>query len=179
MPIYEFVCESCGHEFEQIVPFSATAMPSCPACQSKQVHRQMSRPAIHFKGSGWYITDSKAASKGSANGSDTEGTAKKESGTGDESKSESKSESNSSSSDGLASGSEDKGRKQERVIKFYVGSIIHSTLPAVAVVFYKTCRIAPSQQLRWYRLEPILKLVVTMQTTSKRAIGTEIFRIDP
>ncbi len=69
MPIYEFVCQACGHEFEQIVPFSATKLPDCPACQSEQVHRQLSRPAIHFKGSGWYITDSKAA-KTSATGKD-------------------------------------------------------------------------------------------------------------
>lgn len=69
MPIYEFVCQACGHEFEQIVPFSAPKLPDCPACQSEQVHRQLSRPAIHFKGSGWYITDSKAA-KTSATGKD-------------------------------------------------------------------------------------------------------------
>jgi len=72
MPIYEFVCESCGHEFEQILAFSATKMPNCPSCQSEEVRRQMSRPAIHFKGSGWYINDSKVASKVSANGVDKE-----------------------------------------------------------------------------------------------------------
>ncbi len=72
MPIYEFVCESCGHEFEQILAFSATKMPNCPACQSEHVRRQMSRPAIHFKGSGWYINDSKVASKVSANGTEKE-----------------------------------------------------------------------------------------------------------
>lgn len=71
MPIYEFVCQACGHEFEQIVPFSATTLPRCSVCQSEQVQRQLSRPAIHFKGSGWYITDSKA-SKTSANGNDGE-----------------------------------------------------------------------------------------------------------
>lgn len=67
MPIYEFVCQACRHEFEQIVPFSATKLPGCPVCHSEQVQRQLSRPAIHFKGSGWYITDSKV-SKTSANG---------------------------------------------------------------------------------------------------------------
>ena len=71
MPIYEFVCQACRHEFEQIVPFSATKLPNCPACHSEQVQRQLSRPAIHFKGSGWYITDSKA-SKTPANGKDSD-----------------------------------------------------------------------------------------------------------
>jgi putative FmdB family regulatory protein len=103
MPIYEFVCQACGHEFEQIVPFSATTSPRCTVCQSEQVQRQLSRPAIHFKGSGWYITDSKA-SKTSANGNDGEKTGAAEStadskegapSTKAESKSEAKSESKS------------------------------------------------------------------------------------
>jgi putative FmdB family regulatory protein len=89
VPIYELYCEECGHEFEKIVPFSAVELPACPACQSEGVGRRMSRPAIHFKGSGWYITDSrkgngkysnnggehsseKSESKSSENGSNAE-----------------------------------------------------------------------------------------------------------
>ena len=60
MPIYEFVCQACGSDFEKIQSFSDSSTPICPKCQSEQVQRRMSRPAIHFKGSGWYITDSKA-----------------------------------------------------------------------------------------------------------------------
>ncbi|MCB0115239.1 MAG: zinc ribbon domain-containing protein [Caldilineaceae bacterium] len=75
MPIYEFACDSCGHEFEKIVSFSATQPPACPSCEAETVTRRMGRPAIHFKGSGWYITDSKkskgSASSASANGSST------------------------------------------------------------------------------------------------------------
>ncbi len=97
MPIYEFVCESCGHEFEQILAFSATKMPNCPVCQSERVHRQMSRPAIHFKGSGWYITDSKAASKVSANGSDKEKNGSSEGSSGDTSSNEGAAESSGTS----------------------------------------------------------------------------------
>lgn len=66
MPIYEFVCQSCGHEFEQILSFSDTSTPACGNCQSEKVVRRVGRPAIHFKGSGWYITDSR---KSGANGS--------------------------------------------------------------------------------------------------------------
>jgi len=58
MPIYEFVCGECGHEFEKILSFSA-ATPACVKCGAANVERQVGRPAIHFKGSGWYITDSK------------------------------------------------------------------------------------------------------------------------
>jgi len=68
MPIYEFVCQSCNNEFENIQSFSDTSVPACPKCGNEDVERQMSRPAIHFKGSGWYINDSKKADKASANG---------------------------------------------------------------------------------------------------------------
>jgi len=75
MPIYEFQCRDCGHEFEKILPFSAQTLPACPQCNSSQVERQVGRPAIHFKGSGWYITDSKAG-KNTTNGSDSKSTEK-------------------------------------------------------------------------------------------------------
>jgi putative FmdB family regulatory protein len=68
MPIYEFACQDCGHEFEKIQSFSDSSTPGCPNCQGRHVQRRMSAPAIHFKGSGWYITDSKNAGKSSATG---------------------------------------------------------------------------------------------------------------
>lgn len=70
MPIYEFRCLTCGNEFEKLQSFSDTLTPACPNCQSVNVQRQLSPPAIHFKGSGWYITDSKNGAKnGAKNGS--------------------------------------------------------------------------------------------------------------
>lgn len=105
VPIYEFVCQACGNEFEQILSFSENRMPTCAKCGSDQVVRQVGRPAIHFKGSGWYINDSKkssdksgGASKNSASGesnkSTTENTSTSES--KPETKVETKSESSSS-----------------------------------------------------------------------------------
>jgi len=57
------MCQACGTEFEKLQSFSDTTIPVCPSCQSTQVQRRMSRPAIHFKGSGWYINDSKTNNK--------------------------------------------------------------------------------------------------------------------
>lgn len=73
MPIYEFACHDCGHEFEKIQSFSDSSTPVCPTCQGVHVRRRISQPAIHFKGSGWYITDSKSSSKASATGKKEDG----------------------------------------------------------------------------------------------------------
>lgn len=87
MPIYEFACQDCGHEFEIIQSFSDNSTPACPNCQGRHVQRRLSAPAIHFKGSGWYITDSKNAAKGSATGPSGAGD---ESGKGESGKGEGK-----------------------------------------------------------------------------------------
>jgi putative FmdB family regulatory protein len=45
VPIYEFVCESCGHRFEELVGSTAgrrVADVACPACDSTEVERQIS-----------------------------------------------------------------------------------------------------------------------------------------
>lgn len=63
MPLYEYVCNECGVEFEKIRSFSDSSLPACPACLMENVRRKMGVPAIHFKGSGWYVTDSKSDNK--------------------------------------------------------------------------------------------------------------------
>jgi putative FmdB family regulatory protein len=108
VPIYEFICESCGNEFEQIQSFSDSSVPVCTKCESIQVVRRMGRPAIHFKGSGWYINDSKKSSESkSGNNKNSSENGKSENSTesatesanesATESKVESKSENNSES----------------------------------------------------------------------------------
>jgi putative FmdB family regulatory protein len=57
MPLYEYLCGSCGHRFERIQKFSDPPVSTCPSCGAQQVEKLMSSPAIQFKGSGWYITD--------------------------------------------------------------------------------------------------------------------------
>jgi putative FmdB family regulatory protein len=50
MPIYEYACESCGHEFEYLVRGSEN--PVCPECRgSKQLTKRFSVPAAHTGGS--------------------------------------------------------------------------------------------------------------------------------
>ena len=45
MPIFEYVCKGCGKDFELIVR-STSAPPSCPACSSTELEKQISAPAI-------------------------------------------------------------------------------------------------------------------------------------
>ena len=89
MPIYEFQCQNCNYEFENIQSFSDTSTPICPQCKSESVQRRVSRPSIHFKGSGWYITDSKNDSKKeNKKEGDSKKTAEKPSSEGETKKSE-------------------------------------------------------------------------------------------
>jgi putative FmdB family regulatory protein len=100
MPIYDYRCDHCGHVFSAVQSFSDTALEKCPSC-GKVPRRLISMPAIVFKGSGWYKTDSRPAEKGSdASGpsadkkSDTKSDAKSEpkSDTKSDAKSETKSD---------------------------------------------------------------------------------------
>ncbi len=56
MPIYEYRCDNCGMTTEIIQKISDQPLTKCKKC-SKQLRKQISPPAIIFKGSGWYVTD--------------------------------------------------------------------------------------------------------------------------
>lgn len=60
MPIYDYRCDHCGHAFSAVQSFKEEALTACPSC-GKSPRRLLSKPAIVFKGSGWYITDSRGA----------------------------------------------------------------------------------------------------------------------
>ncbi len=53
MPIYEFECQACGLNFEEILPASQKDMPPCPACKTAdKVRKRMSAGVRHASGSG-------------------------------------------------------------------------------------------------------------------------------
>ena len=59
MPTYDYKCKACGHEFEEFHMMSDPAVEICPQC-SGRVERLIGGGAgIIFKGSGFYVTDSK------------------------------------------------------------------------------------------------------------------------
>jgi len=60
MPVYEYECEKCGCRFELKRRFDEDAgSPRCPKCQGN-VRQLFSTSAILFKGSGFYVTDSRS-----------------------------------------------------------------------------------------------------------------------
>ncbi len=61
MPTYEYQCKTCGHQFEQMQRFSDPPLTECPKC-SGQIRRVIFPAGVIFKGSGWYITDSRKSS---------------------------------------------------------------------------------------------------------------------
>jgi putative FmdB family regulatory protein len=68
MPIYEYRCLDCGHQFELMQKFSDPPAETCTSC-SGIVQKLISRSAFHLKGSGWYVTD--YGRNGSTNGKAT------------------------------------------------------------------------------------------------------------
>ena len=66
MPTYEYECLACKHRFERFQKFSEPPVAECPECGSA-VRKVLFPAGIVFKGSGWYITDSRP-SRGSENG---------------------------------------------------------------------------------------------------------------
>jgi len=99
VPLYEYECAKCGRRTEKIEKVSGPHLKKCPHCGGK-LERLLSKPAIQFKGSGWYVTDyagksgksdsDSAASSASSGSSDSKDTAAKESGTKDSGSKETK-----------------------------------------------------------------------------------------
>lgn len=58
MPTYDYVCNACGHRFEEFQSISADPLKKCPQCNKRQLERLIGTGAgVIFKGSGFYETD--------------------------------------------------------------------------------------------------------------------------
>lgn len=97
MPIYEYLCHSCGKKFEVLQKFSDEPLHIHPECGGN-VEKLISTSALQFKGSGWYVND--YAKGGISKPGETKAESKTESGNtngGGDSKAESKAESKTES----------------------------------------------------------------------------------
>jgi putative FmdB family regulatory protein len=58
MPTYDYLCEACGHKFEQFQSITAGSLKKCPECGKLKLKRLLGIGAgVIFKGSGFYETD--------------------------------------------------------------------------------------------------------------------------
>jgi putative FmdB family regulatory protein len=88
MPTYEYRCQKCGHQFEEIQGIKAEPLARCPqkGCRGKVKRLISTGGGLLFKGSGFYATDYRSEgykSAAKADGKDgkpagSEGTAKSE-----------------------------------------------------------------------------------------------------
>jgi putative FmdB family regulatory protein len=126
MPLYEYKCKKCGHQFEKIQKYSDRMVKKCPDCGGR-VEQTITAPAVQFKGTGWYVTDYAKKSTGlsSADGgnkdSKKEDKSKSDSGSKESSSKESSSKessskesSSSSSSSRESSSKESSSRKPDK-----------------------------------------------------------------
>ncbi len=85
MPIYEYRCESCGHELDALQKLGDEPLKDCPECAAAALRRLVSAPSFRLKGDGWYETDFKSDQETKRNlagggGSKEDGGAKAEDG---------------------------------------------------------------------------------------------------
>ncbi len=97
MPTYEYQCKTCGHHFERVQRFADAPLTECPECGG-QIRRVIHAAGIVFKGSGWYITDSRKSTSESTGPAKVESKSDSKSDTASESKAESKESGASSTS---------------------------------------------------------------------------------
>ena len=72
MPIYEYLCGSCGHVLDALQKVSEDPLTFCPECGKPELKRQLSAPAFRLKGGGWYETDFKDKNQKNVVRSDSE-----------------------------------------------------------------------------------------------------------
>ncbi len=59
MPIYEYKCDICDHQFEILQKINDVPAKTCPECNSHNLRKLVSAAAFKLKGTGWYETDFK------------------------------------------------------------------------------------------------------------------------
>ena len=62
MPIYEYQCKECGVRFERTQSFHDDPVRVCPECAG-ETQRLITSPGVVFKGSGFYVNDSRSSGK--------------------------------------------------------------------------------------------------------------------
>lgn len=73
MPTYDYRCESCGNRFDVWQKMTDDPLTVCPKCAG-HVRRVIHPAGIVFKGSGFYITDTRGTSAAAASSASSDAT---------------------------------------------------------------------------------------------------------
>ena len=57
MPTYDYICSTCGYEFEHFQSMSEEPIRTCPSCDGRVRRKIGGGTGLIFKGSGYYLTD--------------------------------------------------------------------------------------------------------------------------
>jgi len=69
MPTYDYECRSCGYRFETFQNMSDQPLTDCPECRTDQLRRLIGGGSgVIFRGSGFYVNDSRKGSSSSSSG---------------------------------------------------------------------------------------------------------------
>jgi len=113
MPIYEYACKACGHEFEEWQKLSDAPVRKCPSCGKRRVEKLVSMTSFQLKGGGWYA-DGYASKKSGSTADAAKSAGSSDSGSSDSGSSDSgSSDSGSSDSGSSESGSSESGSKNK------------------------------------------------------------------
>ena len=113
VPIYDYHCDACGHSFSAVRSYSDGPVEICPNC-GKRPRKLLVVPAVVFKGSGWYKTDSRGAAPKESGDSGKSSEKSSDGSAASETKSDSKSESKSESKTETKSGSKSESKSESK-----------------------------------------------------------------
>jgi putative FmdB family regulatory protein len=60
MPVYEYLCQDCGHSLEALQKITDAPLALCEKCGGR-LKKLISRTSFQLKGTGWYASDYKPA----------------------------------------------------------------------------------------------------------------------
>lgn len=77
MPTYEYKCDACGGNFEELQSILSDPIEKCPLCGKNKARRLLGAGAgLIFRGSGFYITDYRDKNSGEKGAKNPEAQAK-------------------------------------------------------------------------------------------------------
>ncbi|MCY4392800.1 MAG: FmdB family transcriptional regulator [Chloroflexi bacterium] len=69
MPTYEYQCDSCRRRYDLREGFDAPSSHTCQRCEKGTANRVLHAPTVVFKGSGFYVNDSRKSEKSTSSSS--------------------------------------------------------------------------------------------------------------